>query len=102
MEGQIRRLSEKSEYEVRILDGGRCVDYCVMGDLAEAAEWGVCEAVGDGYGRGADYFYGNEMSLHHFKIKHSLQTVMLYFTLITDARAHLRKLKMSIDFAQTL
>ena len=39
MEGQIRRLSEKSEYEVRILDGGRCVDYCVMGDLAEAAEW---------------------------------------------------------------
>lgn len=45
MEGQIRRLSEKSEYEVRILDGGRCVDYCVMGDLAEAAEWAYAKLV---------------------------------------------------------
>ena len=42
------------------------------------------------------------MSLRYFKIKHGLQTVMLYFTLITDVRAHLCKLKMSIDFAQTL
>lgn len=42
------------------------------------------------------------MTLRYFKIKHGLQTVMLYFTLIADARAHLRKLKMFIDFAQTL
>ena len=39
MESRIQCLIEGIEYEVRIIDEGRCLDYCVMGDIAEAAEW---------------------------------------------------------------